>query len=217
MPPTLFTDEQLARRVKRGDRQAGDMLFHRHHRLVAQAVCGVVRDLAAVEDLIQDIFMKAIRKIALFDPAQGRFTVWLTAVARHEAINHLRRRKRSRHVSLEETAPEGGFAPVERPSQQASKKETWGGVFNAIRGLPDPARTILTMRIMESKPFEEIARRLKQPTDTVKTIYYRNTEALRKDFGQATPRAVPPRPSSPPSPSRRTGPRPPSWRDGRRG
>src|SRR5262250_1728086 len=91
----LLTDEQLIELLKKGDRKAGDAL-------------------------VQEIFMKAFRKVNLYDPEQGKFTVWLTTVARHEAINHLRRMKRSRHVSLEDTAPEGGFAPIERPSQQVS-------------------------------------------------------------------------------------------------
>ncbi len=179
----VLTDEQLVELLKKGDRKAGDSLVQRHNRLVARAVYEVVKDLTAVEDLIQEIFMKAFRKVRLYDPAQGKFTVWLTTVARHEAINHLRRMKRSRHVSLEDTAPEGGFAPIERPSQQVSKKETWGRVIEAIHNLPDPARTILVKRILESKPFDQIARLLKQPVDTVKTIYYRNTESLRKRLG----------------------------------
>jgi RNA polymerase sigma-70 factor (ECF subfamily) len=179
----VLTDEQVVQLLKKGDRKAGDIIVQRHNRLVARAVYEVVKDLAAVEDLIQEIFMKAFRKIHLYDPAQGKFTVWLTTVARHEAINHLRRLKRSRHVSLDDTAPEGGFSPIERPSQQVSKKETWGKVIEAIHKLPEPARTILIKRILESKPFDQIAKLLKQPVDTVKTIYYRNTEGLRKKLG----------------------------------
>ena len=184
--PLLLTDEQIVARLKRGNREAGNLIVQRHHRLVARAVYDVVRDLAAVEDLIQDIFMKTFRKIKLYDPTVGKFTVWLTTVARHEAINHLRRRKRSRHVSLEDTAPDGGFSPVDRPSQQASKKETWGRIYDAIHKLPEPAKTILTKRILESRPFDQIAKHLKQPVDTVKTIYYRNTETLRKKLGMST-------------------------------
>jgi RNA polymerase sigma-70 factor (ECF subfamily) len=163
----ILTDEQLIELMKKGDRKAGDSLVMRHNRLVARAVYEVVRDLAAVEDLIQEIFMKAFRKAHLYNPEQGKFTVWLTTVARHEAINHLRRMKRSRHVSLDDTAPEGG----------------WGRVIDAIHKLPEPARTILIKRILESKPFDHIAKLLKQPVDTVKTIYYRNTESLRKKLG----------------------------------
>ena len=179
----IITDEQLVLKLKKGDRTAGDAIVGRHNRLVARAVYEVVKDLAAVEDLIQEIFMKAFRKIHLYNPEMGKFTVWLTTVARHEAINHLRRLKRSRHVSLEDTSPEGGFSPIERPSQQVSKKETWGKVIDAIHRLPDPAKTILIKRILESKPFDQIAKLLKQPVDTVKTIYYRNTESLRKKLG----------------------------------
>src|SRR5678810_1130753 len=80
----LLTDEQLIELLKKGDRKAGDALVQRHNRLVARAVYEVVRDLAAVEDLIQEIFMKAFRKVNLYNPEQGKFTVWLTTVARHE-------------------------------------------------------------------------------------------------------------------------------------
>ena len=179
----LLTDNQVIDLLKQGNRKAGDAIVQRHNRLVARAVYEVVKDLTAVEDLIQEIFMKAFRKIHLYNPEMGKFTVWLTTVARHEAINHLRRRKRNRHVSLDDTAPEGGFSPIERPSQQISKKETWGKVLEAIHALPEPNRTILTKRILESKPFDQIAKVLKQPVDTVKTIYYRSTEQIRKRLG----------------------------------
>ena len=114
MPPRPLadlTDEQVVARLKRGNRKAGDALVQRHNRLVARAVYDVVRDLAAVEDLIQEIFMKAFRKIALYNPEMGRFTVWLTTVARHEAINHIRKMKRSRHAD----ASHAGIGAVRSP------------------------------------------------------------------------------------------------------
>ena len=118
----LLTDDQVIDLLKKGNRKAGDAIVQRHNRLVARAVYEVVKDLTAVEDLIQEIFMKAFRKIHLYNPEMGKFTVWLTTVARHEAINHLRRRKRNRHVSLEDTASEGGFSVIERPSQQTTTR-----------------------------------------------------------------------------------------------
>ena len=174
------TDEELVEQLKKGDRTAGDTIARRHHRLVAQAVYQVINDLSAVEDVMQDIFMKAFKKVQLYKPELGKFTVWLVTVARHEAINHLRRLKRTHHVSLETTSPEGGFSPLDRPSEQVSKKETWGKILKLVNDLPEPARTILRQRMLEGKPFEEIAASLKQSIDTVKTVYYRNTETLRK-------------------------------------
>jgi len=67
----LVTDEQLIELLKKGDRKAGDTLVMRHNRLVARAVYEVVRDLAAVEDLIQEIFMKAFRKAIFTIPSRA--------------------------------------------------------------------------------------------------------------------------------------------------
>ncbi len=177
------TDEQLAERLRGGERRAGDLLMTRHQRLVARAVCEVIRDLAAVQDLIQEAFLKAFRKIHLFDPSMGRFTLWLTTIARNETINHLRRLKRSRLVLSEDLPPQEEASPIDRPSQQLSKKETWSRIVGAIRTFREPDRMILHLRILESKPFAEIARTLGQPLDTVKSTFYRAMTILRQRTG----------------------------------
>ena len=173
------TDEQLVERLRKGERAAGDIIVKRHHRLVAQAVYEGTNDLQGVEDLMQDIFFKAFNKVALYKPEKGKFTSWLVTVARNEALNHLRKRRRTAHVSIEDTDPEGGFTPMDSPSRQVSKKEVSGRLLDGINLMKEPAKSILKMRIIEGKSFDQIARALKQPVDTVKTIFYRNTEILR--------------------------------------
>ncbi len=182
MPPALETlkDEELVALLVEGRREAGDVLAKRHFRLVAKAVNDTTGDLQVVEDLIQEIFLKVFRKAHLYKPELGKFTSWLVTVSRNEALNHLRKKRRGPHVSLEESDPDGGFAPGESPSRQVSKKEVSGQLLERISRLPEPARTILKLRIMDGRSFDLIARQLKQPVDTVKTIYYRNAEAIRK-------------------------------------
>jgi RNA polymerase sigma-70 factor (ECF subfamily) len=177
------TDQILINQVQMGSRTAYETLLKRHERLVAKSVHDVVRDLTAVEELMQDVFIKVFQKLHLYDPEKGRFPVWLGTVARHEAINYIRRHKRAGTISLEATGGNVGFSPIDRPSEQASKKEVWGQIIDAIGKLKEPAQTILKMRMIEGKRFDQIAKSLDRPLDTVKTIYYRNTESLRKKLG----------------------------------
>lgn len=179
MEPGVPTDLELIDRLKAGDRTAGDQILERHKRLVAHAVWEVVRDLGVVEDLIQDIFIKAFRKIHLYNPAVGKFTVWLVTVSRNEAINHLRRRKRNRLVLMEDVGGDTHASPMDRPSQQYSRKETWGHIMGAVQGLSEPARTIVIQRLIESRSFQDIGRGLGRPTETVKSIFYRATSDMR--------------------------------------
>jgi RNA polymerase sigma-70 factor (ECF subfamily) len=171
-------DEVLAERLKQGDRAAGDELMKRHHRLVAKSVYEVVKDLHAVEDLLQDIFFKTFQKIDLYQPDKGKFLPWLVTVARNEALNQ-RRRTRRLPTPMADPAPEAGFAPMDSPSAQTSKKEVTGVLIEKVNRLDEPARSILTMRILQGKSFELIALKLKQPVDTVKAIFYRNADTLR--------------------------------------
>jgi RNA polymerase sigma factor (sigma-70 family) len=183
MEPGVPTDLDLVVRLKAGDRSAGDEIIERHKRLVAHSVWEVVHDLGVVEDLIQDIFIKTFRKIHLYRPEAGKFTVWLVTVSRNEAINHLRRLKRSRLVLMDNVGGETHASPLDRPSQQFSRKETWGRIMGAVKGLAEPARTIVIQRLIESKSFQDIGRRLGRPTETVKSIFYRATSDMRERLG----------------------------------
>jgi RNA polymerase sigma-70 factor (ECF subfamily) len=166
------SDEELVARLVGGDRSAGDLLVRRHYPLVAKTVREVGADAQAVEDIVQDIFLRAFRKASHYRPSLGRFTSWLVTVARHDALNHLRRRHAAT-VSLDETLLEAG-----RRSDAGS--EVTMALMDAIGQLKEPARTIARMRIVEGKSFAQIGRATKHPTETVKTVYYRNVEKLRK-------------------------------------
>ena len=52
--------------------------------------------------------------------------------------------------------------------------------------LPEPYRHTVLLRYTEDLTPREIARALGRPVDTVKTIYYRNTETLRKKLGMSS-------------------------------
>src|SRR5213075_13041 len=85
-------DEALIGRIANGDRLAMLVLYARYHVRVFRFVVRMVRDEAAAEDLISEVFLDVWRQAGRFE---GRSTVstWLLAVARFKALSALRRRK----------------------------------------------------------------------------------------------------------------------------
>jgi RNA polymerase sigma-70 factor (ECF subfamily) len=90
------SDGDLVRAVLGGDRGAYAALYDRYAPVV-RAICDDrTRDLAQAQDLSQEIFLKAYRKLAgLRDPE--RFAAWLVGIARNECRDWLRGKLRDRH------------------------------------------------------------------------------------------------------------------------
>jgi len=170
--PVEPTDEELVARLVEGDRSAGDIIVRRHSGLVAKTVRSAGADPKDVEDMVQDIFFRAFRKASRYRPSKGRFTSWLATVARNDVLNHLRRR-RTATVTLDEALFAAGMTPH-------GGSEITMALMEAIGQLKEPAQTIARLRLLEGKSFAAIGRATDRPTETVKTIYYRNIEKLRR-------------------------------------
>lgn len=166
------SDEDLVARLLAGDRSAGDMIIRRHSGLVAKTVRQAGANPEDVEDMVQDIFLRAFRKAGRYRSSKGRFTSWLATVARNDVLNHLRRRKTAT-VTLDETLLVAGM------TSEAGSEVTMS-LMEAISQLKEPAQTIARLRLLEGKSFAAVGRATGQPTETVKTIYYRNIEKLRR-------------------------------------
>jgi RNA polymerase sigma-70 factor (ECF subfamily) len=166
------TDEELVARLVDGDRDAGDALVRRHSGLVARTVRQSGASPEDVEDMVQDIFLRAFRKAGRYRSSKGRFIAWLATVARNDTLNHLRRRRAST-VSLDEALLSAGMT-------SDAGSEVTIALMEAISNLKEPAQSVARLRLLEGKSFAAIGRTLRHPTETVKTIYYRNIDKLRK-------------------------------------
>ena len=108
------SDEQLVRQLGTGDENALRVLHQRYAALVF-TVCARYLDMAAAEDIAQDVFLTLWRKHQTFDPARGSFKSWIVQIARNRALNHLRS-KQSRAQHSEEALAEladGALEPDE--------------------------------------------------------------------------------------------------------
>src|SRR5581483_42163 len=56
-------DAELVRRVRAGDEGAFETLYHRYHRRITAYIHGMVHDHARAEDVTQDVFVSALRRM----------------------------------------------------------------------------------------------------------------------------------------------------------
>ena len=136
-----------------------------------------------VDDMVQETWLRVMERGKSYD-GRSRFEPWLFTVARHLAIDFLRRR---REVSLD--AEEDGrtlvAAPVSgemSPFAMAARTEDAERLAGALQGLPGVQREALVLRFLEEMSLQEIAAVVNSPVPTVSARIYRGLAALRSQM-----------------------------------
>lgn len=150
-------DTELISRCQQGDQGALKEIFERYHRRIYRIAYGVLRQREDALDVVQEVFIKLFRSIKSFK-GQSAFYTYLYRLAMNTAIDHSRRSKRGRWISLE---GEQGFQPVDgegkRPDRLAAQRELEEKVKWAIDQLPRDQRAALIYREIEELSYQEIA------------------------------------------------------------
>ena len=137
--------------AQNGSEQAWRQLFERHFEAVYRfcvALAGARHDQDLAEELTQQVFVIAARRINRFDPSRATFRAWLFGIARnrHMAIRASEQRRR-RH---EESSANGGSEAVTRPDPDLR-------VHEALARLPSHYRTVLEAKYLRGLSVKEIA------------------------------------------------------------
>jgi RNA polymerase sigma-70 factor (ECF subfamily) len=81
----------LIGRIANGDRLAMQVLFARHHVRVFRFMLRLIRNDAAAEDLVSEVFLDVWRQAGKFE-GRAAVSTWLLAIARFKALSMLRRK-----------------------------------------------------------------------------------------------------------------------------
>ena len=171
-------DEELVGRAIRGDDDAFDSLVLRYHGRVRRLAFTFVRDAEAAEDVAQDSFLRAYRKLgSLGDPSA--FKSWLFQIVANRSRDLLRqwakRGDRGTMEEAEELPEEGAEDPVER----LDRRDLARAVARIIQQLPEKSRVPLLMKESAEMTYAEIARTLDIPQGTAQIRVHRARLALR--------------------------------------
>ena len=94
------TDHRLVAAVRRGDDRAFELLYERYHRRIHAYVVGMVKDHGRAEDVTQEVFVSALRRMRRTDRPIA-FKPWIYEIAKNACIDQFRRSRRAEEVSLQ--------------------------------------------------------------------------------------------------------------------
>lgn len=162
---------RLVLAARDGDRQAFGQLYECHARMVHGVLLARVSP-ADADDLVQDVFLAALRSLrSLREPAA--FPGWLLTIARNRANDFHRRSHAFEELPEEALAAHSS----EHQAQEAR------AALEAIRALPDAYRETLILRFVEGMTGPEIAARTGLAEGSVRVNLHRGMKMLREKIG----------------------------------
>lgn len=176
-PPRTVTDSEgvpdrdLLAAGAAGDRAAFERLYLRHERRVYQYVLSIIRDRQAAEEVVVDS-MTSVWKDAGRFAGNSRVSTWILGIARHKALDVLRKRAR-RGVEMPLDEAHDLATEQESPVDAVDRVSSASLARRAMAQLSAEHQEILRLAFFEELAYDEIASLLSIPANTVKTrVYY---------------------------------------------
>ena len=184
-------DRELVRRAQAEDQGAFEELVRRHQHRVVAVAGGILRQREDVEDIAQQVFVKAYFSLKRFDQ-RAAFSTWLYKITVNECWDLLRKRKVRPLVygsDLSEDQARQFGAPEERSTPSPDISDTLEArqkVERLLECLDERDKMMLILKEVEGFAVEEIADILDLNANTVKVRLFR---ARRRIVTEARKRA----------------------------
>jgi RNA polymerase sigma-70 factor, ECF subfamily len=187
-------DRDLVREAQGGSEPAFEELIRRHQHRVFALVGGILRRREDVEDVAQQIFLKAFISLKRFDQ-RSAFSTWLYKISVNECWDYLRKKKvrplvYESDLSEEQVSRLDGIVSHDRPpagpSERAEAREL---LDRLLEKLPDQDRQLLLLKEVEGFSVEELADILELNVNTVKVRLFRARGRVMEHYRKRLERA----------------------------
>jgi RNA polymerase sigma-70 factor (ECF subfamily) len=186
-PPTpddrRAEEAALLVRIREQDERAIEALYERYSGPLYSLAYQVTGGDRFAQDVVQEVFVAVWKNAGRFDPARGSLSSWLFALARHKAIDLVRREANVRRhtadvdLELEEAADD--------VDQEAWRRVRRDAVRAAMTELPEAQRVALEMAFFGGLTHVEVSEALGIPLGTAKTRIRTALLRLRDILGQS--------------------------------
>ena len=178
------SEERLIRAGQRGEAQALNILFRRHHKALFHSALSILGNPEDAEDALQDGLLSAFRNLKSFE-GRSQFSTWLTRIVINASL--MRRRLLAVRPAAAEAEPLGDNE-TSIPERLVSKGPTPEQLFGRLEirqmikdhlgALSPTLRTVFVLRFVREYKIAEAARILCLPVSTVKARLWRARRQL---------------------------------------
>ena len=177
-----YEDEKLISLIAQAHEAALTQLYDRYHRLVFSLAFAIVNDRATAEEITLDVFMRVWQKAETYRADRAKVSTWLTHIARHHAIDILRRRaarpdQSAIHLDDATSRPESSGQGPQESAEVSWRRER---VHAALAELPAEQKQALNLAYFGGYTHQQIAEILHQPLGTIKTRIRLAMQKLRE-------------------------------------
>jgi RNA polymerase sigma-70 factor (ECF subfamily) len=177
-------DQDLVLAALAGDSQAFAALVERYIGPIYKFSYRYVRNGPDAEDISQETFLRAWKSLKKFDQSKN-FKTWIFTIAKNASLDLLKKKKPMPFslIGEETDAVEAVLAPYVAVADASDGAFDQGllkkNFDSALAKLPSHYRDVMVLRYTDNLKFREIAERLHEPIDTVKSRHRRGLALLR--------------------------------------
>jgi RNA polymerase sigma factor (sigma-70 family) len=185
-PAPACSEHDLVAAVRQGDDRAFEELYSRYRRRITSYVLGMVGDHGRAEDITQEVFMSALRRIRASERPIA-FKAWVYEIAKNACIDEFRRTRRAQEVPLE-TDDESGrgdrglLSSAPTPDAAAESRQQLTDLRGAFRGLSESHHKILVLRELEGLSYTQIGERMGMSKPVVESTLFRARRRLSEEY-----------------------------------
>jgi len=170
----------LIARCLAGEEVAYVSLYNLYAGMIYRLVYSMLQQKEDAEEVLQDSFEYAFRKLEDFDPHKSAFKTWLYRIAISRCHNKRRRKWLPTFSLSHQTARQAEDRETPTPDETVRLTETQQAVWAALQQLTPKLRETAVLRYYESLSYQEIGEILDIPTKTAESRMRLAHQALRE-------------------------------------
>ena len=179
LDPSDASDREIVDKVRKGDREAFEVLYERYFKRVYRFIDRRMGVRADVEETTQEVFIAVFSSLDSYR-GEAPFSAWIFGVTRRVIASRFKRKRHPTVPLVEEDSDNHSTHASTRPTplQEYECQERIEEMRQASKKLTDEQITLFRLHHIDQRPISEIAEKLDKSEDAIKSNLYRARKVL---------------------------------------